>query len=109
MHLRRFLSSSKINKIVHFLSIIEYGLTVEAEQFLGQIEGPLSMISVAGLYRTGKSYLLNRVILNRNTGFGVGPTVNPCTKGLWLWAEAIRAPEGRTLLVIDTEGLGALD
>jgi len=37
-------------------------------------------VSVAGLYRTGKSYLLNRVILNRSDGFGVGPTVNPCTK-----------------------------
>jgi hypothetical protein len=63
---------------------------------------------VAGLYRTGKSYLLNRVILNRAGGFGVGPTVNPCTKGLWVWGEPI-AVGGRTLLVVDTEGLGALD
>lgn len=64
---------------------------------------------MAGLYRTGKSYLLNRVILNRGSAFGVGPSINPCTKGLWLWAEAIRVSEGRTLLVVDTEGLGALD
>lgn len=32
------------------------------------------------MYRTGKSYLLNRMILNRQSGFGVGPTINPCTK-----------------------------
>ena len=32
------------------------------------------------MYRTGKSYLLNRMLLNRSNGFGVGPTVNPCTK-----------------------------
>jgi hypothetical protein len=88
---------------------VAYVLTTQAEQFLSKLEGPLSIVSVAGLYRTGKSYLLNRVILNRSAGFGVGPSVNPCTKGLWLWAEAIRAPEGRTMLVIDTEGLGALD
>jgi hypothetical protein len=35
---------------------------------------------VAGMYRTGKSYLLNQMLLNRSDGFGIGPTVNPCTK-----------------------------
>ena len=64
---------------------------------------------MAGLYRTGKSYLMNRVILNRSSGFGVGPTVNPCTKGLWIWAEPIKTHDNKTVLVIDTEGLGALD
>jgi hypothetical protein len=24
--------------------------------------------------------LLNRMLLNRQSGFGVGPTINPCTK-----------------------------
>ena len=40
------------------------------------------MIAVAGKYRTGKSFLLNRIILNKTEekGFGVGPTINPCTK-----------------------------
>ena len=37
-------------------------------------------ISVVGKYRTGKSYLLNRVLLDRSDGFSVGPTINPCTK-----------------------------
>ena len=43
------------------------------------------------MYRTGKSYLLNRVILNvqKGDGFGVGPTINPCTKGLWMWAQPL--------------------
>jgi len=30
-----------------------------------QVKGPLGVVSVAGMYRTGKSYLLNRVLLNR--------------------------------------------
>jgi hypothetical protein len=65
------------------------------------------------MYRTGKSYLLNRMLLDRSDGFGVGPTINPCTKGLWIWSEPIKGvtPDGKTIqvLVIDTEGLGAFD
>ena len=55
-------------------------LTKEATDFLNKIDGPIGVISVAGMYRTGKSYLLNRMLLNRSDGFGVGPTINPCTK-----------------------------
>ena len=65
------------------------------------------------MYRTGKSYLLNRMLLNRSDGFGVGPTINPCTKGLWVWGRPVSGftPEGEPInvLIVDTEGLGALD
>ncbi len=65
------------------------------------------------MYRTGKSYLLNRMILNRSDGFGVGPTVNPCTKGLWMWGTPLKgtSSDGQpiNILVIDSEGIGALD
>lgn len=44
------------------------------------VSQPFGIVSVAGMYRTGKSYLLNRVLLDRSDGFGVGPTINPCTK-----------------------------
>jgi len=30
------------------------------------------------------------MILNKQKGFGVGPTVNPCTKGLWIWGTPIK-------------------
>jgi hypothetical protein len=55
-------------------------LNDDAFEFLKGIEAPIGIVAVAGMYRTGKSYLLNRMILNRQTGFGVGPSVNPCTK-----------------------------
>jgi hypothetical protein len=54
-------------------------------EFVRSIPGPIGCISVVGMYRTGKSYLMNRMLLNRSKGFGVGNTINPCTKGLWIW------------------------
>lgn len=70
-------------------------------------------IVVAGKYRTGKSFLLNRIILGKiGEGFGVGPTINPCTKGLWVWNEVIETEhngEKLKVLIIDSEGIGAFD
>ena len=57
-----------------------FNINPEAIEFLKSVQQPLAIVGVAGMYRTGKSYLLNRVILNRGSGFGVGPTINPCTK-----------------------------
>ena len=46
----------------------------------------------------------------------MSPTINACTKGLWLWKKVIymqnpAAPEQPpvAMIVIDTEGLGAYD
>ena len=53
------------------------------------------------------------MLLNQQKGFGVGPTIHACTKGLWIWLKPIAGftPEGDpiNILVMDTEGLGALD
>ena len=59
-----------------------FTLTGDGLDFLRSISSPIAVISVAGRYRTGKSYLLNRGLLNRKGGFGVGPSINPCTKGI---------------------------
>ena len=63
----------------------QFEVNPEIEDMMEAIKGPIGIVAVAGMYRTGKSYLLNRMLLNRQGGFGVGPTINPCTKGLWIW------------------------
>ena len=87
----------------------------EAKQLLNQPSFKhIGIISLVGKYRTGKSFLLNRVLLNRqkNSGFGVGPTFRPCTKGIWIWSEPLIISNSQTskpfpCFLIDTEGLGA--
>ena len=113
-------STDGINDGGHAISMVNYDpslgqfvINQEAFEVIRQLSNPLGVISVAGMYRTGKSYLLNRMLLNRSNGFSVGPSINPCTKGLWMWSKTIPAhtPQGKPLnvLIIDTEGIGATD
>ena len=89
----------------------------EARKLLSQKSNEnLGIISLVGKYRTGKSFLLNRVILNRkeNVGFNVGPTFKPCTKGIWIWSDPlilnnVHSSQPFPCYLIDTEGLGAYD
>lgn len=71
------------------------------------------MISVAGVYRTGKSYLLNTILLKQKTGFAVGPTTNPKTKGIWVWGKPLilknEKDEIINVCVLDSEGLGSIE
>jgi hypothetical protein len=100
-----------------------YSLHPDAVAFLSSLnDEPLVIAAVAGKYRTGKSSLLNRALLgvSGNEGFGVGGSINAHTKGLWLNTNMLGvdrplsenekggAGGGVNLLVIDTEGLGAL-
>jgi len=78
------------------------------------LKNKIGVVAVAGKYRTGKSFLLNRIIIGRlNGGFGVGSTINACTKGIWVWDQPIKIKnsEGEEfdLLVMDTEGIGGMN
>ena len=91
----------------------------EAQEFLQSLgQKQIGVISVCGKYRTGKSYLLNKLFLEKMKsekirGFPVGPSIQPCTKGLWLWREIFYSPTDldheTPIIIIDTEGLGAFD
>ena len=112
-HFRLFHSTRPIAVNNFILKPLEFHINDHAVAVINKIQGKIGVVSVAGLYRTGKSYLLNRILLGRSSGFGVGPTINPCTKGLWLWSEPIpgTTPNGDpiSVLIVDTEGLGAFD
>ena len=77
----------------------EFEINEDCKQFLQGLKKPLGVVAVAGQYRTGKSYLLNRMLLDRADGFGVGPTINPCTKGVWLWTKPLigTTPDGEQI------------
>ncbi len=81
----------------------------------------IGIMSLVGKYRTGKSFLLNKILLNQNSnntkneiGFSVGPTIKPCTKGIWIWSDPLiinnnNFKESFPCFIIDTEGLNAYD
>ena len=87
----------------------------EAAEFLSTLKGKLGVIAICGKYRTGKSYIMNKLFIESlseeraKQGFTVGPTVNPCTKGLWIWKEVFTTADDLPVVIIDTEGLGAFD
>ena len=98
------------NRPIQFITIDNQGickLTPESEQLISQIDSNIAVICIAGIYRSGKSYLLNR-LLGRQDGFEIGPTIASCTKGLWIWGEPVKLKNQNTqVLIIDTEGLAS--
>ena len=104
---------------IPFLSLNQHTGKYHAEdaacQFLQSIKGPVGVIAMAGKYRTGKSFFMNRVILENpeGGGFGVGSSVNACTKGIWIFDKTVpwKMADGTTIqvVVMDSEGIGSLD
>ncbi|CAI5703773.1 unnamed protein product [Peronospora effusa] len=100
-----------------------FRINPDAVAVLEKVKTRLVVVAVAGLYRTGKSFLLNLLVQHlqvvsgsmtanqeaKETGFAVGGTVNACTKGIWMWGKPILLDEDTSVLFLDTEGLGSID
>jgi len=73
----------------------------------------ISVTSICGLYRTGKSYLLNLLLERVQRGlplFQVGSTTRACTEGLWLWGSLDQSSSGSPLVAfVDCEGFGSTE
>ncbi|XP_030641369.1 guanylate-binding protein 1-like [Chanos chanos] len=80
----------------------------EAVEILEKITQPVVVVAIAGLYRTGKSYLMNR-LAGKQRGFALGATIESKTKGIWMWCVPHPTKGEHTLVLVDTEGLGDVD
>jgi len=87
----------------------QYSVCEDSLDWLREQRVPLGILACAGKFRTGKSYLMNRVAnASHGKGFGVGDTVQACTKGIWIRKEILKG-DSCNYVCIDTEGIDALD
>lgn len=90
-------------------------------------EAQISIVSILGKYRTGKSFILNKIIPQGS--FLVGNTINSCTKGLWMYLipknqflehllgkrklenflKSNESHDNGFVILIDSEGYGGVD
>ncbi|KAM8998753.1 guanylate-binding protein 3-like [Sarcophilus harrisii] len=86
----------------------ELKVNPKALQILTSIDKPVVVVAIVGLYRTGKSYLMNR-LAGKNSGFSLGSTVQSETKGIWMWCLPHPSKQDHVLVLLDTEGLGDVE
>ncbi|KAM6217087.1 guanylate-binding protein 2-like [Rhynchocyon petersi] len=80
----------------------------KALKILSTISQPVVVVAIVGLYRTGKSYLMNK-LAGKKGGFCLGSTVQSQTKGIWMWCVPHPKKPDYTLVLLDTEGLGDVE
>ncbi|XP_060708729.1 guanylate-binding protein 1-like isoform X3 [Hemiscyllium ocellatum] len=78
------------------------------DQILSTISQPVVVVAIAGLYRTGKSYLMNK-LAGKQKGFSLGSTIQSHTKGIWMMCVPHPVRPDHCLILLDTEGLGDVE
>lgn len=79
---------------------------------LRRLNTPVAVVAVVGKFHSGKSFLMNQ-LMGKSTGFGIGPTVQPKTMGIWMWGKPLVFRSARAgmkeinLVFLDTEGFAA--
>jgi hypothetical protein len=103
------IESEEVDEAIQLVEIDDKGnchLNPKAMAIIKGIKTKVGVISVVGPYRTGKSFLLNR-LLGQQDGFEIGPTVQSCTRGIWIWGRPVKVSEDMHVILMDTEGLGS--
>ena len=78
----------------------------EALSLLESIKKPLSVLTICGPARGGKSYILSR-ILGRHGAFKLGHSMRPQTYGVWLGTHYLDFGD-YAMILLDTEGTDAV-
>ncbi|XP_041032737.1 guanylate-binding protein 1-like isoform X1 [Carcharodon carcharias] len=86
----------------------ELQVSQEALNILLEISQPAVVVAIVGLYRTGKSYLMNK-LAGRQRGFSLGSTIQSHTKGIWMMCVPHPRNPNHCLILLDTEGLGDVE
>ncbi|XP_066280624.1 guanylate-binding protein 1-like [Branchiostoma lanceolatum] len=77
----------------------------EALDLLEGIEEPVSPLAICGPCRSGKSYILSR-LLGTADAFELGHRMDPKTFGIWMGTKVLRGKDF-TIVLLDTEGIDA--
>ncbi|XP_078092394.1 guanylate-binding protein 2-like isoform X2 [Mustelus asterias] len=86
----------------------ELRVNQEAVNILSAINQPVVVVAIVGLYRTGKSYLMNR-LAGKQRGFSLGSAIQSHTKGIWMMCVPHPLNSQHSLILLDTEGLGDVE
>jgi hypothetical protein len=91
-----------------FYLIQEFRLSEESEALLKTNSGPFSLISIIGQVHSGKSYLLNKILMRPQNGFKVGAGNQPCTQNLWIYSKPVIGSDANNerlpIFLLDSEG-----
>ena len=79
----------------------------ESIELLNRIKKPIAVLSIAGPYRSGKSYILSR-LLGSHDAFQLGHTMNAKTFGIWMGTTILECDD-YAIVLLDTEGIDAAD
>ena len=95
-------------KQINLINIEEdkFKISDVALKALRALKGDIKVVSMAGLQRTGKSFLLNQLVMGKGGKFEVGSTVQTCTKGINMVIKRNENGEG-AVVFLDTEGFGS--
>ena len=63
---------------------------------LSTVRDPIAVVSIAGMARSGKSYILSR-LLGSSDAFKLGHSMDPETFGIWIGTQVRIASRGRCL------------